>query len=244
MPENLPKQESRFLNNLLWLLALVAAFYGTNYGAGLIARALHFAPLTAALLGEVVILLLVLLFVWLDRGGFSNLGLLGRWESWDSAAVAGIVVVQWVGSFITAAILQVTGLFRASQGKPVAALFRSFGNYTGSEFVLLALVVALAAGVSEELLFRGYLMTRLERARVPGWACVGISALVFGLVHVNGYGILPALSKAIWMGIPAGLYFWRRRNLGPLIIAHTLIDFLGFLLTFLVLKVAPGLPGL
>ena len=66
------------------------------------------------------------------------------------------------------------------------------------------LVVGFAAGIVEELLFRGVLYRLLEDT-FGSWAAIGISALFFGLVHLGN-------SNATWQGaigiaLEAGLLF-------------------------------------
>ena len=88
-----------------------------------------------------------------------------------------------------------------------------------------AVLISLAAGFGEELLYRGLLMTALSR-KMPMVAAVLVQALVFGLAH-GGYGtwihvILPAL-----FGLVAGLVAWRF-GLWAAIALHVLVDLFAF----------------
>lgn len=90
-------------------------------------------------------------------------------------------------------------------------------------------VLVLAAAqnaVLEEVVVVGYLMTRLEQLgwRVP--AIVVTSALLRGSYHLyQGFGGF--LGNAA-MGLVFALFFVRTRRVGPLILAHTILDTVAF----------------
>ena len=89
---------------------------------------------------------------------------------------------------------------------------------------LLLLFTCLTAGVTEELIFRGYLLPRLEILFKNKWVAIIISALLFGLAH-GGYGDLNRMLVPLVIGIIFGYYYSRYRSLTVLIICHFLIDF-------------------
>jgi membrane protease YdiL (CAAX protease family) len=86
-------------------------------------------------------------------------------------------------------------------------------------------LVALAAGLGEELIFRGLLQAGLASwLTVPGgtWLALGTASLVFGAFHWlnTTYAILAALAGVYfgWLLIVTG-------SLWPPIVAHALYDF-------------------
>ncbi|MEA3136121.1 MAG: protease family protein [Thermoplasmata archaeon] len=88
-----------------------------------------------------------------------------------------------------------------------------------------AVVISLAAGFPEELVYRGLLQTGLSR-RMPMGVAVVVQALVFGFAH-SGYGtwvhiILPAL-----FGLVAGLVAWRF-GMWAAIALHVMVDLFAF----------------
>ncbi len=229
-------------SRLLWLTGLIVTFLLATGAAAFIADRLGLAPLAAALVGQVVILTVVILFSLLDGDGFRSLGVTGRWKWYDVPVIPGIIVLHFFGSVISAVILQM--MQEGLSGEGIISVLQEFGSQEPLAFVGYALSLALLAGVGEELLFRGYLITRLERMGLPGWACILISALAFGLAHWTGYGLIASLSKAVWFGIPTGIYFWYRRNLGPIMVAHALMDLMGFILVYVVSQFAPLVPAM
>ena len=86
---------------------------------------------------------------------------------------------------------------------------------------------ALQNGLLEEVLVTGYLLTRLRKLGVNPIAAVAISACLRGSYHLyQGFGGF--IGNAI-MGVIFGVLFLRWRRVGPMIIAHTLIDAVAFI---------------
>lgn len=91
----------------------------------------------------------------------------------------------------------------------------------------LALLACLA-GIGEEVLFRGFLMTWLES--IGGyWVGLGVSSVAFGLVHSVTwiYTIFATMAGGFlgWLFDATG-----ERNLLVPIVAHALYDFLAFIM--------------
>lgn len=94
---------------------------------------------------------------------------------------------------------------------------------------LLAISLALMAGVTEEFLYRGVLLVRAKAAfqRVPVWAFLLGSSLVFALAHA-GYGTIANMAFPFFFGLAAGLLvLWC--GVWPAVIVHTLVNFMVFL---------------
>lgn len=89
-------------------------------------------------------------------------------------------------------------------------------------------LIALAAmnGVLEEVIIIGFLFTRLEQLRWAPWAIVVTSALIRGSYHLyQGFG---GMAGNIIMGLVFGWVYLRWRRVGPLVVAHTLLDIVSF----------------
>lgn len=94
----------------------------------------------------------------------------------------------------------------------------------GLDFV----TVALAAGVCEEIMFRGVVFTALVQ-RMPLWWAAALSGLLFAAAHVDPWSFL-----ALWtVGIGLGLLFYRTRSLWPNIVAHTTFNAFTLVLIYL-----------
>lgn len=226
----------RHLIRVLALAGLVVAFIGAAFGAELIVRQFSLGSLASAAVGQVAILVVAVLFVFVDGDGVKPLRITAPWKIIDLFLIPGIVGIQLFGSILTAVIMAANGSLANMEQQAANQLLQSFGSLDLGLALLVALGLALLSGTTEELLFRGYLITRLEKLRLPAWACVAVSALIFALVHVPGYDWLASLSKGLWFGVPTGIYFIKRRNLGPLMAAHALLNFTGFAMSAIAVK--------
>ena len=91
-------------------------------------------------------------------------------------------------------------------------------------FWLFTTVVTLMSAAYQEILMRGYLITRLEDLWENKWSAFAVSCLLFGLWHLyqGGRGIVTSTT----MGVIFGLLFLRYRRLWPLVAAHATVNML------------------
>jgi membrane protease YdiL (CAAX protease family) len=85
---------------------------------------------------------------------------------------------------------------------------------------------ALQNSLLEEVVIIGYLFTRLRQLSW-GWVLIlGSSALVRGAYHLyQGFG---GFAGNLIMGVIFGLIYLRWKRVGPLVVAHTLLDIVAF----------------
>lgn len=111
--------------------------------------------------------------------------------------------------------------------EPSKVLHRIVDFLRTNKFLLV--YTALTAGVTEELIFRGYLQPRLELIfKNPYWA-IFISSLIFGLAHFR-YGTIKNVIDPFLIGLGLAIYYWKYRNIKVAIILHFLWDLAGLLL--------------
>ncbi|HEX8632195.1 MAG TPA: CPBP family intramembrane glutamic endopeptidase [Catenuloplanes sp.] len=88
------------------------------------------------------------------------------------------------------------------------------------------LLSAAQNAILEEVVFVGYLMTRLRDLELRTWAIIASCALLRATYHLyQGFGGF--VGNAV-MGVVFALFFLRTRRVLPLIIAHTLLDVVAF----------------
>lgn len=112
---------------------------------------------------------------------------------WLLPGLAGAVAMAGV-SRLGNSLREVLGAF--GEG-PVGVMRQDFTGMSAELTLLGVFVVGVGAGLGEELLFRGYLQTRLEQ-RWPPWLANVVVAALFGLAHGEpwhstfafGYGLL------------------------------------------------------
>ena len=129
-------------------------------------------------------------------------------------ALAALIGIPGLGLYLAATALGVN-----TQVSPA--------NLAGAWWTVPVLVLSAAQNaVLEEVVVVGYLLTRLEQA---GWAArwaVGVSALVRGAYHLyQGFG---GFVGNVVMGVVVALVWRRWRRVGPLVVAHALIDIVAF----------------
>ena len=145
-------------------------------------------------------------------------------------AIVGNVVDTIVRSVSTPLIVSLTGANPHLDAETFAAIKGNLPLY-----LEIVPCVWLFAAFGEEFLFRGYLMTRLAQIFGEGKAAWGIAiigqAILFGLAHwYQGLvGMVPIGLGALVTGIACVAW---GRNLWPAILAHGLIDTLGFTMLY------------
>jgi membrane protease YdiL (CAAX protease family) len=90
-------------------------------------------------------------------------------------------------------------------------------------------LIVLRAAVTEEVIYRGFLIPRIEWLFKSRGAALILSTAAFAWAHVRGWGAAQLVPVAI-AGAAFGLLFLARRNLPANITAHFVTDAWGFLL--------------
>ena len=87
---------------------------------------------------------------------------------------------------------------------------------SSSQFVVAMIVVAVLAGISEELLFRGVLQNITLRASGNPHVAIWFAAIIFSSIHMQFYGFFPRMLLGALFGY---LYYWTK-NIWVPIFAH------------------------
>ncbi len=95
----------------------------------------------------------------------------------------------------------------------------------------------IVGGFAEELLFRGFLISRFERlfSRLPFAVVLAVllQAVLFGHQHFYYQGFAGALATGLIALVSGAFYVLLKRNIWPLILSHGLANTLGFTLIYL-----------
>ena len=89
----------------------------------------------------------------------------------------------------------------------------------------------IANSIAEELVMRAFLIDRLQKLFGKTWIAILVPAMLFGSYHI--YQGVTGLVCATLMGVVFGMHYARYRRLLPLVIAHTLCNFLSYAIYFL-----------
>lgn len=90
---------------------------------------------------------------------------------------------------------------------------------------ILLLFTCITAGITEEIIFRGYIQTRVELIFKSPAAGIIISAVLFSLAH-SFYGTIQEIVVPLIIGLIFSIYYYKYKNINILMIFHFLIDYI------------------
>jgi hypothetical protein len=100
---------------------------------------------------------------------------------------------------------------------------------TTGEFIIAFFVIAVLAGIGEELVFRGMLQPELHRATKNIHVAIWISAILFSGIHMQFFGFVPRMLLGVLFGY---LYYWSGNILVPMF-AHFLNNAVSVIMIYL-----------
>lgn len=139
-----------------------------------------------------------------------------------------IVMVSWL-----AVSVGTTNLIEQFLSKPDTGT--RYGEHAGNlPATLWWIAIAwLIGGFAEEMIFRGFLLNRLEAIIHSGKGrtvtAVLLQAVIFGAVHMYNRGLFGLIAIGTAGAVLGLFYVVFRRNLWPVILAHGLGNTLGFI---------------
>jgi membrane protease YdiL (CAAX protease family) len=211
------------------ILLITAVLVVPQGAAMLIGRSVHTAAeapsagrlLVANSMIWATVALVAIYLTWRSGQPLSSIGF--RRENPLAAIGAGLVatIAIYAAVLVTAVTLAI--LTRASR-ETMTAPVREILDLLGPPSWLTTFAIAGTAGVFEEIVFRGFLLTRL-RVVLGGWtAAVAVGSLLFAVPHIweGRWAVVLILPVAAVLSIT---FVLRRSVLAP-ILAHFLFNFL------------------
>jgi sodium transport system permease protein len=140
--------------------------------------------------------------------------------AWPSLSMLGVSLVLPVVLLPLSQELvrSLEGWFFPELPEGAAALFQTMSDPSMS-LVLPLLAFAVAPAVCEELAFRGFILSGMQRSGRP-WLPIVMSSVTFGVVHM----ISQQVFNAMLLGLVLGLLAVRSRSLLPCIVFHFLFN--------------------
>lgn len=168
--------------------------------------------------------LVALVFFFLFRNGEPRaaVGWTGRGVVREIALGLGLFLPLLVGAQALESILRSAGLSAPTSPAPELVPVPDIGE------LLLAIVLVAVVAVSEEIIFRGYLLLRFSHLLRGRRGAVVLSAIVFSIGH--GYEGPAGVVTVGVVGLVLGLVYLRRQSLVAPIVMHFLLDFLPIVL--------------
>ena len=85
---------------------------------------------------------------------------------------------------------------------------------------IIFLMLLFITGPAEELFWRAYLQRELQKL-LGGWGGFAVATLCYAGVHISAWNFM-LIGAAGVAGLFWGAFFWRFKNLGALVISHSL----------------------
>jgi membrane protease YdiL (CAAX protease family) len=176
----------------------------------------------STILRDLALLFLILFFLWRNRERFVSLGWTFK-NGWKDILLGIVLFVPvFYGVDYLDQFLQSIGFSAPQPQQP------SFISPRGSAGYFLAFIMVMVVAVTEETIFRGYLILRFKSI----WASAGTAAVLSSLIFSLGHGY-EGTSGVITIGtmglVLAFIYIWRKSLVAPMVI-HFLQDFLAIIL--------------
>ncbi|MCK9275165.1 MAG: CPBP family intramembrane metalloprotease [Syntrophales bacterium] len=179
----------------------------------------------STVLSDIPLLALVIYFVWHNGEPLYAIGI--RLQNWWKEAGIGVLIFIPI-MYLIGAIQML--LKKAGLSVPHEA--PSFLVPSGGGEFILAIVFLIVVAVSEEVIFRGYLIRRFfVITKNPGVALV-LSSAIFALGH--GYERSGGMIGAGILGFAFGAVYLWRKNLAAPVVMHFIQNFIGIILVPLI----------
>ena len=175
---------------------------------------------------------LALLWAWRSRTPWRDLGL-ARPKSWVATLIMGLLFGVSLKIVMKAVVMPI---FDAPPVNP------SYQFLAGNRGLLpLAIWAMVLAGVSEEIVFRGFLLERaralLGRSLKATIGFVLVTSLWFGLIHYSSQQ-WAGVQQAVVFGVIFATILVRTGNVWTLMVAHAAFDLTALVMIYLGLEAA------
>ena len=212
------KEKAMELGVLLLLLlpsTVLSAFVVRPSGLGFVTVAV------ATIFQDIGFLGLILYFLWHDGEPFSSIGL-GFRNGWREVALGAFLFVPMlVALTVIENGMQELG-FSFPSKTPLFLVPEGAGEY------FLALMLLLVIAVCEEVIFRGYMISRFQAITAQRALSIILATIIFSTGHA--YEKLGGMIDVGLIGIIFGVVFiWRKSLVAPMVM-HFLQDFIGIII--------------
>ncbi len=210
------------LLEVLTFCFLIVPGLAFSFTAGSSMKGNFILGVSGVILSDLALVVLVCFFLWHNGEKFSKIGWVKK--GYVKEIIIGILLYfpMVYGLSYVENWLQAAGLSFPKGHIP------SFLEPTGIGRLIVATIMIIVVAVSEETIFRGYLILRFKSITKSPFTTVVISSIIFSIGH--GYeGIGGVIIVGIMGAIFAVIYLWRKSLVAP-IVMHFAQDFLAIVL--------------
>jgi membrane protease YdiL (CAAX protease family) len=173
----------------------------------------------ATILHNLAYLCLIAFFLWTNGEPKRRIGWVGGHAAREMMLGFWLFLLMTLTATLIQQAIQAARISLPSHPVPSSLIARTPAGY------VLTFVLVVVVAVSEETIFRGYLMLRLASVTRSRTAALLISTAIFSLGH--SYEGLPGIVAVFFIGLYLGIiYMWRGSLVAPMTI-HFLQDFVG-----------------
>ncbi|MDE6497417.1 MAG: CPBP family intramembrane metalloprotease [Muribaculaceae bacterium] len=129
-----------------------------------------------------------------------------------SVIVISVPAMNWVIKLnesvsFTGSLAPLIDAMRSMEDNAVAMIEKLQGSGSVGDLFVNILILGVAAGISEELFFRGALQRLLSLGGMKAHTAIWVSAIVFSAVHMQFFGFVPRMLLGAYFGY---LLLWSR----------------------------------
>jgi membrane protease YdiL (CAAX protease family) len=176
----------------------------------------------SVILRDLALVSLILFFIWRNHETVTWIG----WTFKNSKKEIALGIFLFIPFSLGTGLIE-NGLRAIGFSAPATPL-PSFLAARGMVEILLAFLLVVIVALSEETIFRGYLILRFKAVTANSTVAVLLSAAIFSLGH--GYeGSAGVITVGVMGLVFALIYIWRQSLVVP-VVMHFLQDFIGIVL--------------
>ena len=178
---------------------------------------------------EIILIPMILFFIYVD-GSLERTRELLRFGSLKRGLTIGLAVPVFAMIVDNILVLVYGVMFVAMFGEPTIPELPGGTSWesSSSALILTFISICILTPISEELLFRGYILDSINRIHGK-WPAILLSSLLFGLVHFDPY----IIGMATIGGVIYGWIRIRTGSLIPGIVAHAMWNTMALIVTYL-----------
>jgi CAAX protease family protein len=197
-------------------------------GMGPLGATIAFLVFASVLVGPPIAAVFVFLWIWLSRTPVAEIGLKrpGSWLGVLAVGIAGGIALKLA---MKAVVLPYFG------APPTAPIYQNLHGDLNAFLIEVPQMIILA-GFAEEIVFRGFLINRLQVLLGKSFGSTALMVLItagiFGPAHYISQGFFGALQGTIVGIVFATVYLSNGQRLWSLIVAHATFDVVAIYLIY------------
>lgn len=206
----------------------------TLFGVPQLKGAIHsLDPSIASVFLPIVQYSLIIIIVWLAAGayGADRLQVLALHRSSQDINISALAVSAAISFLLPASFVM-----RNLLSSPLEVTDQALGPVTLSQIIIQGTVYIVLAPIAEEMLFRGFFLSALQKTRLGFWRASIVVTFLWSAMHFNYPGY--AIETTVIAGMVFSCVLWITGSLRQCIIAHSIFNAYSFLLSLFLLLVS------